>query len=346
MRNGAGTRTALGAAIAIAAALGACAPSDGDNEPGRIALMVATSRLDVAIELADGFRAGVQDIGGIDPLVVGPPIVDGPRQLQLFQQLTHDAPAGISVFTLSPDLLAPPLAAAAADGIPLIAVDNRPPRSSNVTLFVGNDDYRLGVMLADEVIAGLPEDASGTIVLGDNPQADRRARGIRDELGRRRPRLSVVGPLATEPDVAANLAAWTTLVRAHPTAVAFLGTGQADGWSLASLRRSTGGRWLAGGFDLDPRALQAVKDGDLVLVSPEHFVKGAIAGRLQAKHAKDGRPLPSGWIYAPGLVVNAGNVDIVMARQASLPAKLAYFAPVVENILGDPSYLRPLEQAG
>jgi ribose transport system substrate-binding protein len=116
---------------------------------------------------------------------------------------------------------------------------------------------------------------------------------------------------------------------------------------VAQIRRSTPAARLAGGFDLDPRWLQAVKDGDLLLVSPEHYLKGAIAGRLQAQHARTGRALPKGWIYTPGLAVTPANIDEILARQASPTAKESWFAPKVMQILADISaYLRPLSAAG
>jgi ribose transport system substrate-binding protein len=332
----------------LLAALTACSGQKASVVP-KVGFIVANSQLNFATEMANGFRAGVQDVGGVEDVVDGPPIVDGPRQLQMFEQMKQDAADGISVFTLSPDLFAGPLAEAAADGIPIIAVDNQPPPSSNITLFVGNDNYQLGQMLADEIVAQVPASAKGKIVLGNNspgvPVLDQRAKGIRDRLQSKLPNVTVSGPFDTKQDVMANLAAWRTLVRANPGALAFLGTGDADGWNLAQIRRSTRAKWLAGAFDLDPKALAAVKDGDLVLVSPEHYIKGDIAGRLQAQHAKDGTPLPAGWIYTPGLAVTKANVDSVTARQKSLEARRAYFTPLVTRILADPSSLRPLDQA-
>jgi ribose transport system substrate-binding protein len=140
-----------------------------------------------------------------------------------------------------------------------------------------------------------------------------------------------------------NQASWRVLVRSNPTALAFLGTGDADGWNLAGIRESVHGTWVAGAFDLDPRSLHAVKAGDLLLVSPEHFIKGAIAGRLQAEHAKNDAPLPKGWILTPGLAVTPANIDAIMARQASLAARQAWFTPQIEDILKhEHDNLRPL----
>jgi ribose transport system substrate-binding protein len=344
-------RVAVLLALGLAAGLTACAKgASRDGTRPKVAFVVANAALNFANEMADGFRSGVQQVGGVDEVVVGPPIVDGPKELQMFQDLTKSSKDGISVFTLSPDLFAGPLADAGHSGIPLIAVDNQPPPSSNLKLFVGNDNYELGTMLADQVADKLPENATGKIVLGTSspgvPVLDRRAKGIREQLKKRLPGVTIVGPFDTKQEVAANLAAWQTLVHANAGALAFLGTGDADGWNLAAVREQTHGTWLAGAYDLDPKSLQAVKAGNLLLISPEHFVKGAIAGRLQARRAKDGTALPEGWIYTPGLAVNQSNIDAIIARQASADAKQAALGGQVDKVLSDKSFLRPLSQAG
>ncbi|MDT5036138.1 MAG: ribose transport system substrate-binding protein [Micromonosporaceae bacterium] len=341
-------------AIGLAGILGAgpaCSSTGGEKKKTlRVAFVMSNTQLNFATEMADGFRFGVKHVGGVETVVEGPTLVDGQQQLEMFQALTKSSPDGISVFTLTPDLLAQPLADAGKSGIPLIAVDNQPPPSSNVKLFVGNDNYRLGQQLADEVIAKLPPDATGKIVIGTSapgvPVLDRRANGMRDEIRKKLPGATVVGTFDSKQYASPNLASWTTLVKANPTALAFMGTGDEDSSSLATIHKSTQGAWLAAGFDLNPRALQGVKDGDLLLMSPEHFVKGALAGRLQAKHAKDGKPLPEGWLYTPGLAVNQTNIDAIIARQASLEARESYFAPQIDRLLVDASYLRPLNQAG
>jgi ribose transport system substrate-binding protein len=335
-------------AIGLIIGQAGCSGSASDDGTVRkVTFVIPNSQLNFATEMADGFRSGVSQVGGVEEDVVGPPVVDGPKQLKIFQNSMKDSKDGISVFTMNPELLAGPMADAARAGIPLIAVDNPPPPSSNVKLFIGNDNYLLGKTLADEAIAKLPPNATGTVVIGTSspgvPVLDRRAAGIRDRFRERLPKVSVLGPFDSKQEVAANLNAWRTLVRANPDALAFLGTGDADGWNLAAIRKSTKGKWVAGAFDLDPKSMQAVKEGNLVLVSPEHFVKGAIAGRLQAKHAKDRTALPEGWIYTPGLAVNSGTTDAIIARQASPAAKAAAQAAQVDKILNDPSYVHPLK---
>jgi ribose transport system substrate-binding protein len=217
-----------------------------------------------------------------------------------------------------------------------------------VTLFVGNDNYLLGQMLADEAIKRLPADASGVVIIGTPvpgaPVLDFRAKGMRERFKERLPKVEVRGPFDTKQDPIANLSAWTSLVNANPKALAFLGTGDADGWNLADIRQRTHGQWLAGAFDLDPKSLAAVASGTLLLVSPEHFVKGAVAGRLQAEHAKHGTALPKGWLFTPGLTVDASNVADIMKRQSSPEAKAAWFRTELAGIARNPD-LRPLDQA-
>jgi len=339
-------------AVALTASLAACS-SDGthpdDGTPPTVGFVHANAQLQFSLEMAEGFTSGVQDVGGVRHEVAAPPMVDGPAQVKILDRMRSTATDGISVFTLSPALFAAPMAQARQAGVPMIAVDNPPPASSDVTLFVGNDNYEMGRQLAAEVIAQLPADATGKIVIGTAapgvPVLDQRVNGMRDEFRARRPGIRVLGPFDTKQDLTAMARAWQALVHANPTALAFLGTAEGDGATLARIRRETGGTWTAAAFDLNPDDLTAVKQGGLVLMSPEHFVKGAIAGRLQAEAARTGQGLPEGWLYTPGLLVNHANIDDIIARQASVGAKRAWFAGHIDRILGDPAHLRPLASA-
>lgn len=334
-------------AVGLAVGTAACGHPASSEGTHTVSFVVANDQLNFAVEMMDGFRTGAGDVGGVKEVVVGPPTVDGPREVQLFKSVPKGSRDGVSVFTLSPELFADPLSAAVQAGVPVIAVDNPPGPGMHVSLFIGNDNYQLGQMLADETIRKLPGDATGKIIIGTStpgvPVLDLRANGMRDEFHKRLPKVTVLGPFDTKQDVVANEAAWRVLVQSNPTALAFLGTGDADGWNLAAIRRSLHGTWLAGAYDLDPRSLQAVKSGDLMLVSPEHFLKGAVAGWLQADHARNGTALPRGWILTPGLAVTSANIDAILARQVSLDARRAWFAPEVDDIVKHTrKYLRPL----
>jgi ribose transport system substrate-binding protein len=305
-----------------------------------------------AKELRFGYENSVHRVGGVTCTVTGPPRTDDATEAQLFQDLVDkgSAPNGISLSMGNPALFGPVVAAAHAKKVPLIAVDNRPAPTWPVDLYIGDDNYLMGQMMADEAIRRLPPAASGDVVLGTPvpgvPVLDLRAKGMRDELKKRLPKVNVLGPFDTKPDPGVNLKAWETVVSANPDALAFLATADADAYNLAKIRKRIKAKWVAAGFDLDPQSLRAVKDGQIFLLSPEHYVKGAIAGRLQAEHAKNGAVLPKGWIYTPGLVVNQANIDEIIKRQQSNATREAWFAPQVDKILNDPkTYLRPLSEA-
>jgi ribose transport system substrate-binding protein len=344
---------ALAAAAVLLPAAAACGGGGPAPEPAApsVAFVMDSGRLSFSQEMQAGFRAGVDWVGGVRVEVEGPGVVDGPKQVAAFRRARSTSPSGISVFTLTPDVFIDPLAEATRAGLPVIAIDNPLPEEAGVDLFVGNDNTELGRTLADAVIDRLPAGATGTVVIGTNapgvPVLDDRVTGIRERFAARLPRARLLGPFDSKQEVSANKAAWRTLVRANPDALAFLGASDADGWNLAAIRQETHGRWRAGAFDLDPRALAAVKSGDLLLVSPEHFLKGAIAGAVQARRAKDGSELPKGWLYIPGLLVTPANVDAVAARQHTSAARAAALLPQVSVMMGDlPKHLRSPGAAG
>ena len=324
-----------------------------DHSAGRpaVAFLAADAALDITQEMTFGFGFGVERVGGVAHDESGTEIGDTARQFTTLRNLRKSYPGGLSVFTQNPELLAASLAQTIESGTPVVAVDSPPAIGSGVSLYVGNNNYLLGTMLAEQAADRLPATAAGVVVLGTSvpgaPALDLRVTGIREELRRRLPHVRVLGPFDTKQGPVANRAAWRTLVAANPGALAFLGTGDADSQNLASIRLLSRGTWLAGGFGLDRRALHAVRTGNLLLVSPEPFLQGAIAGMLQAEYAKSGAPLPRGWIVTPGLPITAANVDRILDRQESLGNRSRWFQQVVDAIVTRPeAYLRPLDAAG
>jgi ribose transport system substrate-binding protein len=337
-------------ALGLTGCTGATGPFSSAERP-KIGFLVQNTQFDFTKELSDGYRAGARISGGVESTITGPATHDASQQVELFNEMITTTKAGVAVSSSSPQVLAPPLARAAASGIPLVAVGGRPARGSGVRLLVESDNYELGQMLAAEMIKRLPPEATGKIILGTNrpalPALDERAMGMRDEFTRKLPKVRVMGPFDVERDPPANLRAWRLLVAANPDAIAFLGTGDMDAFNLASVRSSTNGSWLAGAFSVDPRALQAVKSGQLCAsVSPEHFLKSAGAAWLLAEHAKGARRLPEGWLVTPGLAITASNVDDIIRRQSSEENKLAGSKPHLDRITANPGqFLRPLATA-
>ena len=176
---------------------------------------------------------------------------------------------------------------------------------------------------------------------------EQRVQGIRDGFAAILPDVTVAGPFDTQTDAAANLSAWKRLAAATPGALALIGTGSTDGGSISAVRAASKGAWLAAGFDLDVKALTGLKDGHLVAIaSPEHYLTGAVAGALQARHAQSDAPLPEGWIQIPGMIITSVNVPEIIARQASDAEKEAWFRPRLDKIITNvAAHTKPLDQA-
>jgi ribose transport system substrate-binding protein len=252
---------------------------------------------------------------------------------------------------LAPPAFTQPMAKAVAKGVPVVALDTEPSPGSNVTLYVGNDNYALGVSLAQEAIKLLPAQASGTIVVNNAtrgvPMFMMRAKGIMDTLAKALPHVKLIEVYTSCMDATPCSSGLLPIMRANSHALAFLGTADVDSYTLAQLKKQLGGKYLTAAFDLDPRTMQAVKDGtNFCTISPEHYLKGYIATRLLAEAVKTGKPLPKGWFDEPGLVVDQSLIGVIMERQSSDANMRAWLRPEIARIFADTSpYMKPLSAA-
>lgn len=323
--------------------------SGSDRRPGAVAFLVASRQFNFVQEMTYGFAHGVEDVGGVDHTESGPGVADSTAELKEYQNVAGTSPAGLSIFTLSPELFADSVGATTAAGTPVIAVHSPPAPGSGVRLFVGNDNYHLGELLAEAVARRLPRTTGGVIVIGSPapgvPSLERRVAGVRDTLHRLLPSAVVAGPFDTKQEPAANLRAWQTLRNANPDAVAFIGISGRDVSSIASLRAYSTDAWVAGAIGFDDRSLVLARQGRMALVSAETYLQGEVAGRLQALSAKTGRPLPMGWIQTPALLIDDTNAAAVIDRQLTQAGRSAWFDEAAEAIVRAPEqYLRPMDQ--
>ncbi|KOV85183.1 sugar ABC transporter substrate-binding protein [Nocardia sp. NRRL S-836] len=340
------------AVLTLVLVVSGCTAAQTSDDPPTIGFLSQNTSRDFSREMTDGFNAGARMVGGVRTEATGPATHDGLRQVELLKDLATRAKGGIGVSAVAPELVAEPMARVVEQGVPVIAVaGGQIAPGAKVELLIENDSYEMGRLLADAAADRLPPDAAGTVVIGSNspamPALDQRSAGMRARLTERLPKLKVMGPLDTGRDAQANLATWQRVVDANPGALAFLGAGDVDAVNLAAVRAARGARWLAGAFSVDPKALRGVKEGHLFAsVSAEHFVKGAVAGRLLAEHARHGRALPEGWFVAPGLLVTSANVDQIINRQSSEQSRLDAARPQVDALTAHPErHIRPLDQA-
>ena len=334
------------------AACGTSGDEGGGGGTGKLhmGIAVANVSLNFAIEMSDGAKQAAADDGNVDFQVVGPPDTDGPAEVQLFQNLVTTARDGVILENLDPPIFTRPAADAVDRGVPVVALDTSPTDGSKVEFYVGNDNYDLGALMATELLKNLP-DPSGTVVVGvpnpGTPVLDNRASGIKQTLNAKAPGIKVLGPFQTYSEPTKNYSAWSSLVGAHPDAVAFLGVGDADSYDLARLKQEKKGKWLTAGFDVDDKTLQAVKDGtNFATIDPEHYLKGYISSALLIKSVRGTAALPKGWFVSPGASVTKQNVDDVIQRGSSAAAAKAGYQSQIDALLKDPAAnVKPMNQA-
>jgi ribose transport system substrate-binding protein len=364
--NGAGRHRRVGlvvSAAALAVGLAACGSSSSGGSGGtssqggssgaskvHIAFVYDTTAENFAQEMSLG-AAAAASATGIKLTNTAPPTASGSQQVQLFQAALSNAKNGIALATLFPDLFIRPFKQAESANIPTIAVDAPPAKGSNVTLFIGNDNYQLGVQLADALLPKIPKGVSGQILIGTDtpglPVLTARNQGFQDTVKKARPGVTFVNFNSTQ-EPSTNYSAWSSAVQSHPSALAYVGPGSQDAASLYRIEKKTGKHYVVGADDLDPNSLAGVASGYVnALVSPEHWLKGYIAVELLAQHALKGTALPTGWWNPGSLVVDKSNIAQIQARQKDNAARTAYFKNEVDKELANPSqYLKPLSALG
>lgn len=316
------------------------------EEPLNIYFVGATSSQSFSIEQGLGAEQAGAALGADVTVLAPADPVDFATQVQLFNDAVLDNPDGIVLFTLGPDQFVRPAQDAVDAGIPLIMADVPLEGYPTVT----NDNVGMGSRLAEYVMADVPADASGTVVLGIPTPGlivlEQRGQGITEYINANFPNLEVLGPFETTTDPTQNTQIWTDLVASNPEAVAFFGMGDQDSPSLAQVRRANGGDWKNAAFDLNDTALEAIKSGDLDAIGdPQHFLKGYVGVALLVDHVMNGTDLPppamGSLLITLDNVVTPDNVQGIIDRQTSDEARTEWYQSQIDEILSNPLIVNP-----
>lgn len=292
---------------------------------------------------------GAQAVAAADPAIdlkaAAPDAGDPAKLLPMFQALAQTQTDGIVLQALAADPFYRPVLATTQAGTPVVAIDAPPPADAGVDLFITNDNVALGKMLADEILKSIPAGTKGEIVIGTNgpsvPPLQARVQGMTDAIKAARPEITVTEPISTYGTSGSpqeNYTAWDGILKTHPDALAYLAPGAQDAVSMALVQQRGNLKFLAGGMDLEPPAIEAVQNGYVTaLVSPEHWLKGYIATKILADHAENGTAIPKCTWDTGGLVVNSANIADIAARQATDESMATAMTPIGDEQIANQS---------
>ena len=325
------------------------AAAAGSGKHAQLGLVLALTGIPFSAETTAGAQDGARAVGA-SLSVTGPTTIDPTTAIKDFNDVVATHPDGIVVFPVPADLWVRPLSQAADQGIKLDAIHVPPSSGSKVPLYVGMREKEAASELAQRFVAKLGHGAHGTIVLGIGPAGEpvneNRILGYKETFARELPGVTVIGPLTTGNEPVQNLSNWTQIFNRYSGALAFLGTTDQDGSSLAKLKRQVGGSTLVGAFDPSTAngALQAIEDGRmLAAVEQQPYIRGYIATRVLGTAVSTGRAVPQGWIDTGIEVITRANAAAVAKREASLAATRAFYQPMIGRIFANGLNSLPLK---
>lgn len=311
--------------------------SSGKSKP-RLAMQLALTGIPFSTQTANGGQDGAQ-AAGASITVEGPPTIDPTASIKQFNDLVATQPDGIIEFPVPAALWVHPLSQAAHQGVKVVVIHVPPSAGSDVNLYVGMQEKQAASQLAQLFVQKLGKNARGEIVLGIGPAGEpvneNRILGYKETFAKEMPNVTVLGPFTTGSDPIKNLAAWTSIVQAHPNALAYLGTTDQDSGSLAKLKAEHGGKALVGAYDpaITNGALAAIADGRMLAgVEQQPYLRGYIAARVLGLAAKEGKPVPKGWIDTGIEIVTRSNAAAITGQQQSLAATRAFYKPLIAKL--------------
>jgi ribose transport system substrate-binding protein len=349
--------------LVLAVALSGCGGSSSNNSSGsggggstaaktlNLAMITAATNQNAFQEMAHGAQAFADTTPGINLTNVAPNAINPTQEVQMFQSAMQTSKDGIATMTTDPPSFVRPFSQAVAAGIPVVAVDAGPMPASKVTTFVGNSNTDVGKVMAEQIIKKIPADSTGEVVIGDDipalPLLSLRIDGMKQVLKAERPNVKILGPFNVTAEPTSNYQNWSSLVKKYPNAVAYLAPGDQDAVSMYRISKQNHKHYLVGACDVDPVALQAVKEGYVeALGDPWHFMKGYIAMWLLEQNGRGKMTLPQGWFNPGEGLITQSNVDQVITREQSNTARLAFFQSTIDKETANPSaYIKPLADA-
>lgn len=286
-------------------------------------------------------KEGAEDAGadlGVTVDVFGEAGFDIPTHQAFLESAIQAGYDGIAVIPNGGDPWNTLLEEAANAGIPL-ATANNTALNSVVDLWVGQDEYASGVLLAQEIQSQLEAAGvtSGQVVIGScfpgNPVLDARSAGIHSVLDAAG--FELTQDYDTKLDNTENYNIWDSLATANPDAVAMVGLCSLDPPNIAGVKERGGYSWLGAGYDLETPTLQAIEDGLIgVSAGQQPYLQGYLPVLALVQELRGGEHI-SGWLEVPTDLVTAANVADFMPRESDAQVQRDFYAAYIAENFSD-----------
>jgi simple sugar transport system substrate-binding protein len=257
--------------------------------------------------VANGARDAAADLG-VRLQYQAPNTFDMVEMSNLVRSTVAARPAGLVVSIPDPAALGAALRAAAAAGVPIISINSGADtyRELGVLAHVGQTEYEAGFGGGERLAqAGVRRALCINHEVGNIGQ-DQRCRGMADALARAGGTARVLSVNLADPDDTQQRVANALRADAAVDGMLALGPNSADP-ALAALRSTgrggvggsgTGGAAGAtvafGTFDLTPRVLEAVRDGEMLFaIDQQQYLQGYLPVMMLVKYIETGT-LPGG----------------------------------------------------
>jgi simple sugar transport system substrate-binding protein len=265
--------------------------------------------------VANGARDAGRDMG-VDVQYQAPTRFDMVEMSNLIRATTAAGPHGLVISIPDAAALEGAIGAATDAGIPVISINSGADtyRELGVLAHIGQTEYEAGMAGGERLSeAGVRHALCINHEVGNTAQ-DQRCRGLTDALARTGAQATVLGVDLADPDDAQQRIAGALLADAGIDGMLALGPAGADP-ALAALR-ATGreGDVVFGTFDLTPRVLEAVRDGDMLFaIDQQQYLQGYLPVVLLVKYLET-RALPGGGdviLTGPGFVTRDDAAAVI-----------------------------------
>jgi len=295
-------------------------------------------------------KEGAEDAGedlGVTVDVFGEAGFDIPTHQGFFESAMQAGYDGIGLIPNGGDPWNTLIESATTAGIPL-ATANNTALNSTADIWVGQDEYNSGILLAQEIQNQLAakDVTSGTVVIGScfpgNPVLDARSAGIHSVLDPAG--FELTQDFDTKLDNTENYNIWESLANDNTDAVAFVGLCSLDPPNIAQVKERGGYEWLGAGYDLETPTLDAISNGYIgVSAGQQPYLQGYLVVRALVEEIRTGTHV-SGWLEVPTDIVTAANVEEFKPRESDAAVQKDFYATyIAENFADLAASARPYD---